>query len=366
MAPEAATLETAVETPVVDTAAPAEPQSYAEVMAKWTPEQHRHWSLTGEEPAAAPAKPAETVNKPPEKSAPEKAKPAPDADAGKIDEPEDEDDAAAATMTSAAKKAFARLKRERAEFKGEIRALRAQIADQKPAAAASASAETKSTQTERPKRPRLSDPKYANDDGAEKFDADMDAYEDAKDRFENERKAVSQSGNTAGRLFESASEIASEADNFDEKAFGETPISWPLLNVLTGMKEGPKLLAYLYAHPDEAQEIANATLVAEDIDYPKALALADKDAKVARQFGLAEGIAGTRVQAILSSLKNPQKTPVPTPKPVTTTRATAPAQRVSANAAAIDDPVKAAYDRGDYAEGARLEAAADVARFKSR
>lgn len=345
---------------------------YSSVLQSMTEKERQEWALTGEEPerlksAPAAKKPAEEKKTP----EPQKAKTEPEAGAG--DEDDEPEYLGTPEQIKSQRKAYARLRNEKATLKVELKLLREQQAVRKPAEPAAApKAEVKVEPiVERPKRPRMTDAKYAVTGGGELYDADMDAYDEKMDVF-NRQKFVAErqkdleqtSRIEAGKQW--AADIAeSEKQHADFKdvAFSASvPASYPMIGVLMGMKGGAECFYYFGSHPEESAELAKETDFPGYPSYEALTAAAAKDPALARQVGIAEGLVRAEAKRILSgTLKQKAET-----KPITTTKAPPPGARVAAHSATGGDPIEDAYARGDYALGAKLEAAQDVERYKSR
>lgn len=344
-------------------------QNYADVMKSMTPAELTDFALNGNEPERLKqtAAPVKEVAK--EEPSPVKAKAVPVEGAEEGDEPEY---FGTADQQRTQRHAFARLKRERAELKAENKLLREQKTEVKPAApvaALKAEVEAKPA-IERPKRPRLTDPKYAVDSGGELYDADMDAYEEKLEAFNGQRTAQERQKDAeqSARLEGSkhwAQEIADSEKlhpDFKEVAFSaKVPASLPMIGVLMGMKGGAECFYHFGSHPDESAELAKDTDFPGYASYDALISAAAKDPALARQVGMAEGIVRAEAKRILAGTKKPAE-----PTTVKTTKAPAPGTRVHANSATGGDPIEDAYARGDHALGAKLEAERDVERYTKR
>jgi len=133
-----------------------------------------------------------------------------------------------------------------------------------------------------------------------------------------------------------------------------------MLGDLTSIEGGPRVFLALGKDLEAAKALAEATHIPGYENYQQIVEAAEKNPAVARALGAAEALVQAEAKRLLSgsSKKDPQ--------PITRTQAPAPGARVSAAAAASGDPIEDAYARGDYGEGARLEAARDAERKTRR
>ncbi len=346
--------------------------NYADVVKSFTPEERHQWALTGEEPEriknpTPPKEKAETI-------APVKAK-TPDPGSGSEDEDHEPDYVGTPDQIKAQKRAFARQRQQLAEAKAELKLLREQKAEKTPAPAAVKTEETKPAEAVRPKRPRMTDPKYAVDGGAAQYDADMDTYEDAKQAFDRQEWAK-EGQKTKAEVEthlterEKSQRWAGEVEaakgvhpDFEAVAFNpKIPISYTMLMLLPKTEGGAEVMYHLGSHPEECTALAEATEIPGFKSAQELSAAAEKDPALARKLGAAEAM----VQAEIKRIQAGPKKEEPHPKPITKTKAPAPATRVNANTQATGDPVEDAYARGDFALGAKLESQREVERHIRR
>lgn len=332
-------MTTMIDNGVKDVATPAanEPiqhESFAEEMATWTPEERTEWDRSG----AEPKKPETAVPVDP-KPAPIQAKIEPPASGG--DEDQDHEPEWTGTPEQIAKQrhAFAKKSRLLAEAKAEAKILREQLAARKPAEAATAPKEGPKTQPqlERPKRPRVSDPKYANDSAGELYDADMDKYEEASEAYrattaEANRAASETQASQRSRQELWASEITNgKAAHADFEAVAFSPnvfLSLPMIGALTGMKGGAELLYQLGSNPDLAKELTDLTDIPGNFaNYDELVEAAKKDPELRVELRAAEKLVDREIKRLQSGL--PRKTP--DLKPITVSGAPAPAARVDSS-----------------------------------
>ena len=345
--------------------APAEPSSFRELRASWTPEQKTKWDMTGEEPEPSPAKPAE--KKEPE---PPPAEVKPDAGTGEEDQDHEPELFGTPEQQKSQRQAFSRMRREKAELKAENKLLREQRAEKPAAPAAAPKAEVKTKPTlEAPKRPRLSDAKYDVENGIALYDADSDEYEQKSREFyraqaqaERETETQAKSQREVAQQWEAdTKEMRTEHPDFDKVAFSpNTAASDVMLGVLTSMKGGARVCYHLGLNTDLAKELAEATHIPGFQNYQEIVQAAESDAKIARALGAAEALVKAEAKRILAGSKKDD----PAPKPITKTAAIPPGSRVPANSAPTGDPLKDAYARGDLRAAMELENERDRAALR--
>lgn len=341
-------------------------QSWADTMKTWTPDQQAKWAMTGEEPTVEPK--AKDVTTEPQKSPAAKAEPGPDAGTGDKttiddDHPFPDDAYASPEARKKAGKAFADIKRSRTALRRENELLKAQLAEKPTGAAPVESQQVKAptrSKLEPPKRPSLGDFEELT-----AYEAAMEQYESQRDVY---REAVSMQKQKEQRhqsVIDAAIALGeSQNPEFDAESFMQgTKASWPMLSALVEHKDGAALLLYLGQHPEEAAELAAETEIpVEAKSLLAAMDEIDADPRLARAFGRAEAIVNRKLAEIAGTLKGKQASQ----KPITQTRAPIPGTRVAPTVAAPSDPIQAAYERGDYGLGARLEFERDLAEIRRR
>lgn len=327
-----------------------EPSSFAELRKSWTPEQRQEWDLTGKEPETptAPAK-TETVDPKPE---PQKAKAEPASGAGEEDQDQDPEYFGTPEQQKAQKHAFAKLKRERAEARAEAKILREQLAGKPSAAPAAAPKAEPKAGLVKPKPPRITDAKYAVENGGELFDSDMEAwsdavedYREAKAKADREALEAQNARQSRAELWQTELKAGREAhDDFDAVAFSpDVPASLPMLGVITGAKGAAALLYFLGQNPEVAKELAELTDIPGPYQNYEELAEAAKsDPSLKIQLGIAEGLVKAEIRRIQSG-----KSKDPTPKPITVSRTLPPAEKVNASASVTKDPIAEAWAQYD-------------------
>lgn len=356
-------------------AVPAAPvQDYSDYVNTFTSEERLKWAQTGEEPKDKPFTPA-TPEKEPEKPVsqepePVKAKVEPDAGTGDDDDDDEPVFVGTPEEIKRARRAFTRLRRENAELKAERKLLREQKAEKPEPAPAAAATHEPEIELSEPEMPNIADyddvAKYHAD--MKQFNKDVRAYDQAllKKQIETEHRTQAAEAARLDHAAKWADEIkdAKKAhEDFEKIAFNpKVPASLPMLGVIMGMTGGAEVFYRLGLDPGFATELTEATDIPGNFkSYEELQAAADKDARLARRLGAAEGIVRAEVKRLMAGTKKPDA-----PKPITTTKAAIPGARVSATSTAAGDPVEDAYARGDFAEGARLESARDVERHKRR
>lgn len=346
---------------------PTEPTSFKELQASWTPDERSTWNRTGEEPTAKPAVPAEKQT-----PAPEKAEVKPDAGTGD-DEDHEPEYFGTPEQIKGQKKAFARLRTQKAELKAELKLLREQRTEKPAAPVAAPRAEVKiEPKGQRPKRPSLMDAKYEGPAGAALYDSDMDAHEEALEVFSHQKlldeidKRSSEQTVKASRREESGRwkaevEKAKETHaDFEAVAFDPNwMISWPMIGVIQGMKGGAEIFYQLGKDRALAQELTVLTDIPGKYEtYEQLTAAASADPRLARLLGTAEGIVKAEVKRLQSG------STAPVAKPITRTAAIAPGTRVPANSSPSGDPLADAYARNDLQSAMRLENERDLAALR--
>ena len=357
----------AVTTPADASAAPAPPTEPVSYTAGWTADERRTWSLTGEEPSRLKVQTPETPTPEPETPktpAPEKAKVEPEAGTGEEDEDHEPEYTGSAEQVKAQKRAFARLRSEKAELKAELKLLREQLTVKPAAPVAAPKAEPKTEALSEPELPNIAD----FDDVKEYHEAMKQFHKDLRafDRQEAARERESESAAQEQRRLSSAwqAEVAAakeEHEDFEQIAFNpRVPASLPMIGVIMRMKGGAEVFYHLGKNPELARELtAETDIPGEYGSYEDLARAAEKNSKLARLLGAAEGVVRAEAKRILTGSKKD-----PDPKPIIKTKAPTPGTRVNATTQAHGDPVEDAYARGDFALGAKLEAARDVERRK--
>lgn len=337
----------------IDTTTLSEPQSFAEVMQRWTPEQKKAWDETGAEPEEPkPAIPV--VDK---KPVPDTAEVAPVT--GQENEDQEPEYFGTPAQIAQQRHAYAKVVRQRTEARAEARILREQLAERnKTATAAVPPVERKPSEviTARPKRPRITDAKYSVENGGALYDADCDAYEDTLDAFkrqesarEREEQQRTDERQNSGNQWQAELTAARKEDpKFDSIVFNDKFIvSLPMAGVLMSMKGGASAMKYLALNPGEAERLVQLTDISGTFkSYDELVAAADKDPRLARQLGAAEGIVRAAARRIIDGL--PPNGKPPDPQPIIVTKAAPPGARVDAAGSPAKDALAQAeenYDR---------------------
>lgn len=332
----------------VTPAAPApEPSSFAELQRSWTPEQRKTWDETGEEPTA-PAKTEPVVEKP----EPPKAKAEPASGASDEDQDHEPEYYGNPEQQKAQRHAFAKLKRERAEARTEIRILREQLAGQKTAVPATAPKAEPKSELVKPVRPRINDRKYDVEGGSDAYDADLDAYEEARDAYREAKAVADREVSEKANSRKSRAEIWAAEEKAGREAYEDfeavalspkTPASIPMLGVLAGMKGAAEVLYYLGKNTDAAAELAELTDIPGPYkSYDELAEAAESNPSLKIQLGIAEGLVRAEIRRILSG-----KSKDPAPKPITVSRTVAPAEKVNASTSITKDPIAEAWSQYD-------------------
>lgn len=342
-----------------------EPNTFAELMKTWTPEQRKEWDKSGKEPEPAVTP---VVTPTPE---PAKAKTVPEAGSGEEDQDEEPEYFGTAEQQKKQRHAFARQKRMNAELRGELKILREQgLREQRtsqPAANVPAPKAEPALTPERPKRPRINDPKYAEDANGVKYDVDMDEYEKAVRKFDRDEtareralEASKSERSEKASTWKAEQELARTAhSDFDQVVYNDKFIvSLPMYGVLSSMKGGGEAFYYLGSNPELALELMKLTDIPGTFQtYDELAEAADADPKLAKLLGTAEGIVRAEARRILASLNvangsangaaNNNGSKPPDSKPVTITRVPPPGARVDSSSSAAKNPIDEAWAQYD-------------------
>jgi hypothetical protein len=312
-------------------AAPATP-SYSERLAKLTPEEKRHWQMTGKLPevqaSATEGKPVKT---------------APESEPGDTVDDEDEGEPKGKTLTPEDRSArdkrnnerrWNKLQRDLGAKDAEIATLKSQLADKgKPAESAPAKHEP-AKPAAAAARPKLSDFIAKIGGGYATYEDAVEAHSDAmtdykwelretKAKEESEKQkttaAETQAKTAWGKKVEAARE--KHGADFDQIAFSDKlPLSDAMASFIQQREAGLDVLHHLGKNLKEAKRIA-------DLDPYEAIA---------------------ELRAIEKELTKPAA-PVKT-----STDAPPPPKNVAGRATAVDDPIDAAYKAKDWKTYNRL------------
>lgn len=313
-------------------------ESFAEFQSTWSPDEKREWDASGKEPEPKPATPQA---EPAKKTLPAVAESQP-AITGEEDQDHEPEYTGSPEQIKAQRSAFLKIRREKTEARTEARLLREQLAELKKVAPAATSQTPKegpktAPQGERPKRPRVSDPKYANDSAGELYDADMDKYEEASEAYRTTTAEANRAASETQATQRSRQELwASEVTNgkaahadFEAVAFSPNVfLSLPMIGALTGMKGGAELLYQLGSNPELAKELTDLTDIPGNFaNYDELVEAAKKDPELRVELRAAEKLVDREIKRLQSGLSR-KTTDL---KPITVSGAPAPAARVDAS-----------------------------------
>lgn len=334
-----------------------EPTSFAEVQRSWTPEEKKHWDLTGNEPKPQPTATPETVPAEQPEPLPEKAEVKPEEGPG--DEDQEPDYYGTPEQQKAQRKAFARLKRLNAELKAETKFLREQKADKPADTAPAPKAEAPKPTSERPKRPKMKD-----FETAEAYDAANDAYDEALDSYYEKRadsKVQALSATSSAERDQAKFEARVEARGIGKAEYfsEDFPASQAMNHVIRYDADGLDFVPLLTR--------ADAERIKAMTDIPGFDKLLTENRERALYL---LGEARTIAKYEMKLLAKPAESPGP--KPITKTAAPTPGTRVSPNTSAAGDPLaeananfKKTNDPRYLHEINRLENERDRARLRS-
>lgn len=361
---------------------PAEQQDYSAYMRSLSPSERQQLALTGNEPESKPFKQAEPVKAPatPQTPAPAKAKAEPPAGDGADDQDQEPEYYGTPEQIAKQKHAFARKSRQLAEAKAELKLLREQRAEKPAVTATAPKAEPKAQPSNVEPDLDLPDINKYGDSPAEiaryqadqkaaikKYNREMAAYDKRVDAEASESQKASESQRDRASQWSRDIEASKEAhEDFEAVAFSpKVFVSLPTIGVLMGMKGGSEVLYQIGKNPDIEKELLAETDIPGNYQtYEELAEAAESNPKLARDLAAAEAIVRHEAKKILAGTVAKKKDPEP--KPIIQTRAPGPGTRVNPQAAATGDPIADAYARGDYAAGAKLEAARDVENSRKR
>ncbi len=284
--------------------------SFKDHVASLTGAQRDHWQLTGELPEESDVKAeSSTATEESESSADEagtdKTEAAPDP-AGKKEQ------------HKGPRTSWGELREAKARAEARAELLEQQLAESRksPPAKEEPKVEAARVDPARPKRPRMDDPAF---DTVEKYEAAMDAYEEAKDRYsaqtveqrENQRKQEFEF-KSASEKWESIKESGrTEYKDFEAVAFNpKVPASLAAIVELQSREDGHKLMYHLGKNPELAKELAELTDIPGPYKtYAELTAQALKDPQFALQLGEKRGIAKAEIARIAKTLGSRKATP---------------------------------------------------------
>jgi hypothetical protein len=345
---------------------------YSAYLGTFTREEHAEWARTGEEPTGKQFKdfnkPVTPIPPEPETKTPEPVKAESEPEPGTGDDDEHPEYFGTPEQIKAQRTAFTRLRREKAELKAELKLLKEQKAEKSTPAPAAVPKTESVADPDEPELPNIADFTDVADYHAamKKFHKELRAYDQGllRKQIEAERheQAVSTERRSQANQWSQEIKAGKEAHaDFEKVAFSaSTPASLAMLGVIMSMKGGAEVFYQLGKHPDIATALAQETDIPGNYQtYSELMEAAENDSRLARRLGVAEGIVRTEAKRLLDGKKD-------APKPITKTAAPTPGTRVNASASATGDPIEDAYARGDFAQGAKLEAARDVESRKRR
>lgn len=343
---------------------------------------HKHWQLTGDFDAAealikpedkpAESSPVTTVAEPQGENETESAPGITEQPTGKPDDKAER----SRRDRERNQRRFDELLEEKGALKKENELLRQQIAGRTATTTATQESE-KPNELKPPKRPRITDPKYSVPNGGELFDADTDAYEDARDAYRDAKVAAKLNGLESQRQSESASNDwqsqrvlgAKEYKDFDAVLANESLIvSLPCAPLLFGRKDGYKIAYYLGKNLKEAGRIAQLTDIPStygDFKTPsEVLAAAKKDPELAMLLGEKRALAKIELDRISESLSKTATTT--TAVPAKQNNSSVPTSEVAVNpkGSAVEDELDEAVKNGDQEKYNAIMNRRDTERFR--
>lgn len=168
----------------------------------------------------------------------------------------------------------------------------------------------------KPKRPRLDDPKL---DTVEKYEAAMDAYEEARAQYDSQTVDQRERARSQEFEFKTASEKwetiktsgRTKFKDFDAVAFNpKIPASLAAIVEMQSREDGYELMYHLGKNPGVAKELAEATDIPGPYKtYAELTAQALKDPQFALTLGEKRGIAKAEIARIAKSLTKSKAAP---------------------------------------------------------